>query len=246
MAINNFHRKLEKYCLLVSEAPRLGAQLTNTLLNLKEYENIDKGNNVPTIVIPGFTAGNGSTVFLRTVLEQQKHNMFKWCNNRNIGFSDEVINKTIDQVKGLSDKYGVAVNIVGQSLGGCYARTIANAIPDHINVVVTMGSPITGLELVNPSTIHHYDTTTGAVNAATTHHAEYLHTFYPNPPSPSTSIYSKTDGVVNWQHSILVESDLSESIEVDTSHVSMGFHLRTIQIIANRLGQKKDSWTRHP
>jgi pimeloyl-ACP methyl ester carboxylesterase len=245
MAINNFHRKLEKYYLLVSEAPRLGAQLTNTFLNLKEYENIDKGNNIPTIVIPGFTAGNGSTVFLRTVLGQKNHKMFKWCNNRNIGFSDGVINKTIDQVKELSDKYDSPVNIVGQSLGGCYARTIANAIPDHINVVVTMGSPITGLELVSPSTIHHYDTTAGGVNAAITHHAEYLHTFYPNPPSPSTSIYSKTDGVVNWQHSILVESDLSESIEVDTSHVSMGFHLRTIQIIANRLSQKKDSWVRH-
>jgi pimeloyl-ACP methyl ester carboxylesterase len=247
MAINNnsFNQKLEKYYLLLSEAPRLGAQLTDTLLNLKDYENLERGNQIPTVVIPGFSAGNGSTFFMRSVLSQRNHNMIKWYNNRNIGFSDEVISLSIDQIKELADIHGTAVNIVGQSLGGCYARTIANAIPDHINVVVTMGSPITGLELVNPSTIHHYDITSGVVDAAITHHTEYLHTFYPNPPLPSTSIYSKSDGVVNWQHSILVESDLSESIEVDASHISMGFNLKTIKIIANRLAQKKDTWVKH-
>ena len=240
---DNPYANLEKYLWLIAEGPRLGAQIADTLINLQEYEKIEPGTGVnPTMVIPGFTAGNSSTFFLRKSLMQKGHNMVKWWQNRNHGFSEEVIQGTIDQVKRLANDSGETVNIVGQSLGGCFARTVANAIPDHVNVVVTLGSPLSGIDKVAENTINNYNSIAGMVDAALIHHDYYFDTFYPNPPVPSSSLYSKTDGVVFWEHSIVEDSDLSENIEIDTSHFGMGFHLITLQILANRLNQDPKNW----
>lgn len=233
---------LEKYYWLFTEAPRLGAQLTETAFNIKEYENLEEGNNIPSLMIPGFSSSNSSTFFLRKVLNQQNHNLIKWCIPRNDGFSDETIEKSIDQVKELSDKFGAPINILGQSLGGCFARIIANTIPEYINFVVTLGTPITGLELVNPNSINQYNISVGMVDAAISHHDEYYDRFFPNPPVPSSSLYSKTDGIVNWRHSVIKETNIAENIEINASHFGMIFNLKTLKIVANRLAQDKKSW----
>ena len=42
------------------------------------------------------------------------------------------------------------------------------------------------------------------------------------PPVPTTSIYSRTDGIVAWQCSVEAPSDHTESIEVLGSHLGLG------------------------
>ena len=42
------------------------------------------------------------------------------------------------------------------------------------------------------------------------------------PPVPTTSIYSRTDGVVSWRCSLNPPGALVENIEVHASHVGMG------------------------
>lgn len=240
---DNPYTNLEKYYWLIAEGPRLGAQIADTLVNLQEYERIEPGNGIiPTMVIPGFSAGNSSTFFLRKILEQKGHSVDKWWQNRNHGFSDEVIKGTVDQVKEMAERSGQKVSIIGQSLGGCFARTVANSIPEYVNLVITLGSPINGIENVAEKTIANYNSVAGMIDAAFIHHDQYYGTFYPNPPVPTSSLYSTSDGVVHWEHSITEETELSENIEIDTSHFGMGFHLITLQIIANRLNQDPKNW----
>ena len=43
-------------------------------------------------------------------------------------------------------------------------------------------------------------------------------------PVPSTSIYSRTDGVVRWQVCLDVADDRHENVEVRGSHVGLGFN----------------------
>lgn len=239
----NPYSNLEKYYWLIAEGPRLGAQIGDTLMNLHEYENIESGNgDIPTMVIPGFSAGNSSTFFLRQVLTQKGHQMVKWWQNRNMGFSEKVIQDSINQVKDMANASGTKVNILGQSLGGCFARTVANSIPELVNLVVTLGSPLSGIEKVSEKTLNNYNSLAGIVDAAFIHYDQYFDNFHPNPLMPSSSLYSKTDAVVHWEHSIVPESEISENIEIDTSHFGMGFHLITLQIVANRLNQDPENW----
>ena len=57
------------------------------------------------------------------------------------------------------------------------------------------------------------------------------------PPVPTTSLYSRTDGVVAWQCSVEQETAKSENIEVHASHLGYGHELETLRVIADRLAQ---------
>jgi len=62
------------------------------------------------------------------------------------------------------------------------------------------------------------------------------------PPVPTTSIYSRTDGVVAWQCSVQEEGPLAENIEVHASHVGMGVNPTVLYAIADRLAQPDGQW----
>ncbi|TNY04763.1 alpha/beta hydrolase, partial [Escherichia coli] len=62
------------------------------------------------------------------------------------------------------------------------------------------------------------------------------------PPVPTTSIYSKTDGVVAWRCSINEPSPLAENIEVHASHIGLGFNPMALYALADRLAQPEGEW----
>ena len=62
------------------------------------------------------------------------------------------------------------------------------------------------------------------------------------PPVPTTSIFSRTDGVVAWQCSLEREASNAENIEVDASHIGLGAHPAVIYAIADRLAQPEGAW----
>ena len=59
---------------------------------------------------------------------------------------------------------------------------------------------------------------------------------------PTTSIYSRSDGIVAWQSCIEEEGPQRENVEVQCSHTGMGFHANALEVIANRLAQPDGAW----
>jgi hypothetical protein len=60
---------------------------------------------------------------------------------------------------------------------------------------------------------------------------------------PTTSIYSRSDGVVAWRSS--VESSAlphTENIEVVSSHLGMAVHPAVLFAVADRLAQPEGQW----
>ena len=62
-------------------------------------------------------------------------------------------------------------------------------------------------------------------------------------PIPSTSIYSRSDGVVAWRASRQTEGPQSENVEVRGSHIGLGFNPAALWVIADRLAQPIGAWT---
>ena len=62
------------------------------------------------------------------------------------------------------------------------------------------------------------------------------------PPVPTTSIYSKTDGIVAWRCSVNEPSPLSENIEVHASHIGLGMNPMALYALADRLAQDPEQW----
>src|ERR1700737_3126449 len=57
-------------------------------------------------------------------------------------------------------------------------------------------------------------------------------------PVPTTSIYSRTDGIVNWRTCLLRPSDTAENIEVHlASHAGLGVNPAALWAVADRLAQ---------
>ena len=146
-------------------------------------------------------------------------------------------------VKDLAARYCRKVSVVGWSLGGVYARTLANKNPDIIRQVITLGSPIhipdmsgvTGpvlklYEMLNPG-------------AMTDPMLEWGDCWRNTPSVPSTAIYSEGDGIVDWN--LCVDKTLSaqtENLRVPGSHVGLTHNLAVMYAIADRLAQREGQW----
>ena len=62
------------------------------------------------------------------------------------------------------------------------------------------------------------------------------------PPVPTTSIFSRSDGIVAWQCCLQPAERQAESIEVQASHLGIGMHPAVWYAIADRLAQPEGQW----
>lgn len=200
-----------------------------------------EGDGHPVVVLPGFIASGYSTRPLRTFLHRKGYNSHCWKQGRNLGLSSVLEEQMIHRVRSIHKRYGRKVSLVGWSLGGIYSRWIANHEPDLIRGIITLGSPFTG----NPRANHSWELFE-KVSGQTMEEID-VHTFEMvrrTPPVPTTSIYSRTDGITAWQCCVTEESDLSENVEVTGSHCGLGVNPLALHVIADRLAQPEGQWRR--
>ncbi len=62
------------------------------------------------------------------------------------------------------------------------------------------------------------------------------------PPVPTTAIYSRSDGIVNWRDCVEAAGPRTENIELVGSHCGLGVHPLALHAIADRLAQPDGAW----
>ncbi len=197
------------------------------------------GDGHPVLVFPGLAAGDVTTVVIRRFLSDLGYHAYAWEQGLNFGPRPGVLESCIDKIRALRAEHGRTVSLVGWSLGGVYARELAKILPDDVRQVITLGSPFTG----NPKATNAwrvYQLVSGEKEIDEARFAALRET----PAVPTTSIYSRTDGVVAWQCSVEQETASSENIEVHASHVGMGLNPTALYAIADRLAQPEGQWKR--
>ena len=198
-----------------------------------------KGDSHPVLVFPGLAAGDITTVVIRRFLRDLGYSAYAWEQGLNFGPRPGVLEACIEQIRALRVEHGCAVSLVGWSLGGVYARELAKMMPDDVRQVITLGSPFTGSHKAT-NAWRVYQLVSGEKEVDEARFAALKQT----PPVPTTSIYSRTDGVVAWQCSVEQETATSENIEVHASHVGMGMNPTALFAIADRLSQPEGQWRR--
>src|SRR5215218_6999375 len=88
-----------------------------------------RGEPHPVLVLPGLLASDVSTRTLRTWLGRLGYPVVGWALGRNRGPTEEVLNELPRLVDRLAREHGTTVSIVGWSMGGIYARTLARRAP---------------------------------------------------------------------------------------------------------------------
>jgi len=105
------------------------------------FEQAPRGDGHPVLVLPGFLAGDDSTRILRSYLKSLGYSVHPWLQGRNLATPGIVRERLVDRVVELQERHGRKLSIVGWSLGGVYARTLAKHMPGYVRQVVTLGSP---------------------------------------------------------------------------------------------------------
>jgi len=146
-----------------------------------------------------------------------------------------------DLLRRVHESTGRKVSLVGWSLGGVYARDLALQMPDMVRAVITLGSPFAGdIRATNATRLYE------AISGETVDdNPEMLQAIAGDLPVPATSIYSRTDGIVNWHTSLLRPSETAENIEVYfASHIGLGVNPAALWAVADRLAQPEGTFKR--
>ena len=201
---------------------------------------VPKGDGHPVLVIPGLGASDTSTALLRRFLDGLGYITYPWGLGRNMGLTEEGPDLMHQRLQFIFDRHGDKVSVIGQSLGGVFAREIARLDPAMVRQVITLGSPFTGHPLASTGT-HLYEWLSGD-NLEDLDFNQHL-AMRIKPPVPTTSVYSKLDGVVAWECSIEEGRPGGESINLrGNSHIGMGSSPNALYLIADRLAQPQDHW----
>lgn len=199
------------------------------------------------IVVPGFGSGDRYTQPLRRYLNRLGYRAEGWGLGTNLAGSNVahtlddlsdrwtfaprdtyngeagvplMIDRLYERVMQRHRETGRTVALVGWSLGGYMAREVARDLPEVVTNVVTMGSPIVG----GPKY-----TAVAPIFDRGGQDLDWIETEIQareerRIPQPVTAIFSRTDGIVSWRAAIDHSSPRARNVEVNASHLGMGFN----------------------
>ena len=196
-----------------------------------------RGDGHPVLVLPGLVASDMSTKLLRRYLEGRGYDAHGWGLGRNLGPREGIEDGMIAKLEALHAESGRKVSLVGWSLGGVYARLLAARHPQWVRSVVTLGSPFAG----SARATHAWRVYEG-VSGQSAEDPRRMKHVRPTPPVPTTSIFSRSDGLVAWRCCVQQPAERAESIEVTSSHLGISLHPAAWHAVADRLAQRPRSW----
>ncbi|MFT7687752.1 MAG: pimeloyl-ACP methyl ester carboxylesterase [Candidatus Azotimanducaceae bacterium] len=231
----------------LSEVPRTILELGSLVAILPALAMLPKGDGHPVLVLPGFMAGDESTYVLRQYLNLMGYKALPWNLGRNTGKPEILETQLLERFEEISKKYKGKISLIGQSLGGVFARELARSQSKKIKQVITLGSPFSvgQSSSVNSLVTKLFENQSGMTITAMRERLG-VSDHEKAPPVPMTAIFSKGDGVVNWRACREIESGAKiQNIEVRGSHCGMAFNPTIYYIIRNRLSQVEDAWEKY-
>ena len=199
-----------------------------------------RGDGHPVLVLPGFLASDISTAFLRRYIGLLGYEPHAWDLGRNFGGVYRMREQLRERLRFIHEKSGRKVSLIGWSLGGVYARDLALHAPEMVRSVTTLGSPFAN-DVSATSIRKLYETLSGELISDAK--IEDIQALAGDMPVPSTSIFTKTDGIVHWRTCLLKENERAENIEIVlASHTGLGVNAAALWAIADRLAQPEGSF----
>lgn len=214
------------------------------------------------MTLPGFLGPEWSMGGTNALLNRLGYRAEGWGEGQNLGprGADNALEYLMlmsqrlgQRIMQMADDTGEKVALIGQSLGGLYARELAFLMPDHIDRVISLGSPTH----LHPDTAHHTNRVISiAMEKATGKRIKdmagegwMLNRPTNIPPVPFISIYSPYDGVLREDTVAISGAEMRlpsehprENIEILCSHAGMAVNPLTLIAIADRLVADVDDW----
>jgi pimeloyl-ACP methyl ester carboxylesterase len=224
----------------LTETPRAVAEFGLYLAFSPLRRALPAGDRAPVLVVPGLLADDTSTRRLRAELRRLGYWTYGWGLGRNTGPTTRAVNGLRRRLDMVAERHDRAVQLIGWSLGGIFARELARQRPEAIRQVITLGSPF---RLAHRSQSRAQWAYNRYSHLHITNWQLPLESGHGPLPVPTTSIYSRYDGIVAWQSCLNPPSATAENIAVLGSHLGLGHHPAVIYAVADRLAQPEGHWS---
>ncbi len=226
---------------LVSEPVRALAEVSAGLVTHGLVQRLaPRGDGHTVLVLPGLGASDLSTGLLRRFLGHVGYDAVGWDQGRNTGAPAGLQATMRDRLRELHRRSGRTVSLVGHSLGGVYARELAKLEPECVRQVISLGSPFAGhLRATHATRLYEWLSGERVDDIEPEQRARMRI----KPPVPTTSVFSKADGVVSWRCSVETARPEGESIQLrGASHLGMAACPLALWVVADRLAQPQGQW----
>jgi hypothetical protein len=210
-------------------------EFASVALHAHALSKAPKGSGQAVMLVPGYLADDYSMRPLGAYLKYLGYDIYYTELGRNMGKVNTDMIRLGDRVKSVSQSLdGDKLTLIGWSLGGILTREVARLFPDVVQEVLTLGTPIVGgpkftsvgkmYAKANNIDLEEFELDVHQRNSI-------------GLTQPVTSIYSKSDGVVNWQASVDIYNQHAINLEVTGSHMGLGINPKVWLTIADVLGK---------
>lgn len=258
-------RKTVDLLRLNSDIIWAGAEYSNLLLwkRLLHRASPKPDRKKPVLSIPGFSGPEFTLAPMTRYLRKLGFDAQTWGLGTNRGpknggldHMDEIAAMMADKIVNMATHSEEKVSLIGHSLGGIYARELARRFPEHIDRVITLGSPahldvLRAERSVNSLVGMLFKARTGSpTRSMIEEESGGFHDMVTPPPGiPLVAIYSPYDGIVTEdttaippEHLITQGGTARENIEIIASHCGMVVNPMVLITIADRLLADVDQW----
>ena len=213
------------------------------------------------LTLPGFLAPELSLNRLNRTLTEHGFPAKSWGLGMNLGprgmsifdHVEEVEEELGTEIRQLAEESGAQVALVGQSLGGVYARELAERLPEFVDRVITFGAPA-----IDPDRAHTLNKLLRLVGRRVAGlrlidmepEQVLMHWEADHPPMPLVSIFSPVDRVVPMDLAAIPQDVIAkssrkaprENIPIVASHTGMAVNPFVILAVLDRLAQNGRKW----
>ena len=164
---------------------------------------VPRGDGRSVLLVPGFLSGDWSLRVLHAWLRRVGYRPFRSGIQFNVHHSEHLVANLRTRLAEVRKEAGDRVSIVGHSRGGVLSKVLSSRVPDSVEQVIGLGSPFADQLDIHPLT----NVAVGVVRTANelrfgrSFHAEgrFMHELLEPPAVPTTSIYTRSDDVVNFR-----------------------------------------------
>jgi len=213
---------------------------------------VPRGDDSAVIIIPGFLGTDLYLMELHAWLGRIGYRPYFSGIGINADCPNLLIQRHVTEtVDRALRETGRRIHLVGHSLGGVIARSIAGQRPRDVASVITLASPIRGT-VASHSVIHAADAIRLRIlqehgkgvlphcytGRCTCNFVDSLRREVPD-SMLQTAIYTRDDGIVDWRYCRTKNPEID--FEVPGTHIGMAFNPSAYAVVAQRLAKAQHS-----
>lgn len=167
---------------------------------------VPRGDGRPVLLVPGFLSGDWSLRVLHGWLQRIGYAAYLSGIYLNVRHSEHMLAGLRHRLVDVQALHGSKVSVVGHSRGGLLAKVLAQRRPESVEQVIALGAPLADQLDIAPIT----QAAVGVVRIANEiglgrrvrAEGRFAYDLRQPPVVPTTSIYTRSDDVVNFRSCI--------------------------------------------